>query len=70
MKQSIAIIPARGGSKRIPGKNVKAFCGKPMIAYSIQAALEIAVTYCLNRKRKGEKNENRRDCRNPYTVTQ
>lgn len=32
--------------------------------------LEIAVTYCLNRKRKGEKNENRRDCRNPYTVTQ
>ncbi len=34
------------------------------------AALEIAVTYCLNRKRKGEKNENRRDCRNPYTVTQ
>ena len=33
-------------------------------------AFEIAVTYCLNRKRKGEKNENRRDCRNPYTVTQ
>ena len=43
MKQSIAIIPARGGSKRIPGKNVKAFCGKPMIAYSIQAALDSGV---------------------------
>lgn len=34
----IAIIPARGGSKRIPRKNIKDFCGKPMIAYSIQAA--------------------------------
>lgn len=36
----VAIIPARGGSKRIPRKNIKAFCGKPMIAYSIQAALD------------------------------
>lgn len=35
---NIAIIPARGGSKRIPGKNVKAFMGKPMLAYSIEAA--------------------------------
>ncbi|MBY7971807.1 pseudaminic acid cytidylyltransferase [Vibrio fluvialis] len=35
----IAIIPARGGSKRIPRKNIKAFHGKPMIAYSIEAAL-------------------------------
>lgn len=34
-----AIIPARGGSKRIPGKNIKCFCGKPLIAYSIDAAL-------------------------------
>lgn len=34
----LAIIPARGGSKRIPRKNIKAFCGKPMIAYSIEAA--------------------------------
>lgn len=34
----IAIIPARGGSKRIPRKNIKAFHGKPMIAYSIEAA--------------------------------
>lgn len=33
-----AIIPARGGSKRIPRKNVKPFCGKPMIAWSILAA--------------------------------
>lgn len=34
----LAIIPARGGSKRIPRKNVKPFCGKPMIAWSIEAA--------------------------------
>lgn len=36
----IAIITARGGSKRIPKKNIKDFCGKPIIAYSIGAALE------------------------------
>lgn len=35
---NIAVIPARGGSKRIPRKNVMSFCGKPMIAYSIDAA--------------------------------
>ena len=35
----IAIIPARGGSKRIPRKNIKLFCGKPMIAYAIEVAL-------------------------------
>lgn len=35
----IAIIPARGGSKRIPRKNIKEFSGKPMIAYSIECAL-------------------------------
>jgi len=35
---NIAIIPARGGSKRIPRKNIKEFCGKPMIAYAIKAA--------------------------------
>jgi N-acylneuraminate cytidylyltransferase len=34
----LAIIPARGGSKRIPRKNIKLFCGKPMIAWSIEAA--------------------------------
>lgn len=37
---SIAIITARGGSKRIPKKNIKEFCGKPILAYSIEAALE------------------------------
>lgn len=37
---SIAIIPARGGSKRIPRKNIKEFCGKPMIAWSIETALQ------------------------------
>lgn len=35
---NIAIIPARGGSKRIPLKNIKIFAGKPLIAYSIDAA--------------------------------
>ena len=34
----LAVIPARGGSKRIPGKNIKLFLGKPMIAWSIEAA--------------------------------
>ncbi len=36
----VAVITARGGSKRIPGKNTKDFCGKPIIAYSIEAALQ------------------------------
>lgn len=36
----IAVIPARGGSKRIPRKNIKDFCGKPIMAYSIIAAQE------------------------------
>ena len=36
---NIAVIPARGGSKRIPRKNIKVFCGKPVIAYPIQLAL-------------------------------
>jgi pseudaminic acid cytidylyltransferase len=36
----IAVIPARGGSKRIPRKNIKDFCGKPMIVWSIAAAKE------------------------------
>ena len=35
---NVAIIPARGGSKRIPKKNIKLFAGKPLIAYSIEAA--------------------------------
>ncbi|MDR0964072.1 MAG: pseudaminic acid cytidylyltransferase [Clostridium sp.] len=38
MEQAIAIITARGGSKRIPGKNIREFCGKPILAYSILAA--------------------------------
>lgn len=37
---NIAIITARGGSKRIPRKNIKLFCGRPIISYSIEAALE------------------------------
>ncbi|MDD3944502.1 MAG: pseudaminic acid cytidylyltransferase [Bacteroidales bacterium] len=37
---NLAIIPARGGSKRIPRKNIKVFLGKPIIAYSIEIALK------------------------------
>ena len=40
---NVAIIPARGGSKRIPRKNIKMFCGKPMIAWSIDAAQKSGV---------------------------
>lgn len=36
----IAIIPARGGSKRIPQKNIKNFCGKPIIGYAIETAIK------------------------------
>lgn len=39
-ERNVAIITARGGSKRIPKKNIKEFCGAPIITYSIQAALE------------------------------
>ena len=37
---NLAVLPARGGSRRIPRKNVRDFCGKPMIAWPIRAALE------------------------------
>ncbi len=40
MTKCVAIIPARGGSKRIPRKNIKDFFGKPLIAYSIETALK------------------------------
>lgn len=42
----LAVIPARGGSKRIPRKNIRAFCGKPMLAWAIEAALE---SQCFDR---------------------
>lgn len=43
MSGRIAIITARGGSKRIPGKNIREFCGKPILCYSIEAALESGI---------------------------
>ncbi|MBQ4283553.1 MAG: pseudaminic acid cytidylyltransferase [Lachnospira sp.] len=43
MSKRIAIIPARGGSKRIPKKNIKEFCGKPIIAYAIEEALKSGI---------------------------
>lgn len=39
-KENVAIITARGGSKRIPRKNIKDFAGKPLISYAIEAALK------------------------------
>ncbi|WP_286765748.1 MULTISPECIES: pseudaminic acid cytidylyltransferase [Rhodopirellula] len=39
----IAVIPARGGSKRLPGKNIRDFCGQPIIKYSITAAIDSGV---------------------------
>lgn len=42
----VAVIPARGGSKRIPGKNIRLFCGLPMIARPIEAAIRSA---CFDR---------------------
>ena len=41
--RTVAIITARGGSKRIPRKNIKEFCGKPIIEYSIEAALKTGI---------------------------
>jgi pseudaminic acid cytidylyltransferase len=41
--KTLAVIPARGGSKRIPDKNIVDFCGKPIIAYSLEAARDSAV---------------------------
>ena len=41
----IAVIPARGGSKRIPRKNIKEFCGKPIIGWAIEAAIR---AYCFD----------------------
>ena len=36
----VCLIPARGGSKRIPRKNIKVFCGKPLISWSIECAIK------------------------------
>lgn len=44
---NVAIIPARGGSKRIYKKNIREFCGKPMIAWSIEAARAAACFDCV-----------------------
>jgi CMP-N-acetylneuraminic acid synthetase len=46
-KSVIALIPARGGSKGLPGKNVRLLCGKPLIVWSIQRALESKFIDCV-----------------------
>lgn len=43
MKTQLAIITARGGSKRIPKKNIRDFCGKPILCYSIEAAFDAGI---------------------------
>lgn len=43
MNKSVAIITARGGSKRIPRKNIRLFCGKPIICFSIEAAVSSGI---------------------------
>ncbi len=42
-KKILALIPARSGSRGVPGKNIKNFCGKPLIAYTIEAAKESGI---------------------------
>ena len=42
-KNVLAVIPARGGSKGMPGKNIKAFAGKPLIVHSIESSLKCSL---------------------------
>ncbi|MBF0176828.1 MAG: acylneuraminate cytidylyltransferase family protein [Magnetococcales bacterium] len=48
MPERIAIIPARGGSKRLPDKNIRSFCGQPMIGYALQAAHASGLFSCIH----------------------
>ena len=48
MTRRLAVIPARGGSKRIPNKNVKNFCGQPMIAYILNTARESGLFHTIH----------------------
>ena len=48
MVSRIAIIPARGGSKRIPKKNIRKFCGEPIISYALNAALDSNLFDCIH----------------------
>lgn len=43
----LVIIPARGGSKGVPGKNIKMLCRKPLLTYTIEAALEVFDSTCV-----------------------
>ena len=46
-KKILAVIPARGGSKGLPGKNIKKFCGKPLICWTIDAVRQILHDNCI-----------------------
>jgi len=52
------IIPARGGSKGIPRKNIKLLCGKPLIAYSIENALALAADKASKQQNYHKRAEN------------
>lgn len=43
MSDTLCVIPARGGSKRLPNKNIRELCGKPMLGYAVEAAMESGV---------------------------
>ena len=71
----LVIIPARGGSKRIKNKNIKNFCGKPMINYIIDEALESKLfekihvsTDCLEIKEIVQKNNLKIDFMRPSSL--
>lgn len=48
MTTRLAVLPARGGSKRIPRKNVRDFCGRPMLSYPLRAAVESGLFDCVH----------------------
>jgi len=57
-RDALVIIPARGGSKRLPGKNLRLLEGKPLIAYTIEAALEAELGLVVVRKRMKDSSKN------------
>ena len=58
MKQRLAIVPARGGSTRIPNKNIVDFCGKPLILHSLEAARESRLFDSIHFRRPAELSTN------------
>ena len=65
--KALAVIPARGGSKRLPGKNIRDFAGKPMLAWSVGAALDCGLfdTVMVDRQRGNRRGSPRRGSERP-----